>query len=156
MNNYTASGRIISSREFQFDKNGQPSNGLSVKMSVSTGQRAKEGEYPPSFIIDFTLWDKLATAILPRVVKGNIAVVSGQLAVPTIYESGSNSGVNMSYHMVHDIQIITVPGNENIEEVADSETSSDDNERDSTVSKATSKSDKKRRAAAEDDDDIPF
>lgn len=147
MNNYTVSGRIMSSRMFTFDKNGTESNGLSIKVSVNTGQRAKEGEYPPSIIIDATVWDKLATVLEPRAVKGAQIVVSGQLAAPTIYTSndGEKSGVNMAFHMVQEINILNSP-------VPESE--GDAPEVQETA--ATSTKSKKAAKPVEEEDDIPF
>jgi single-stranded DNA-binding protein len=112
MNNYTLSGRIISSRPLEYERNGVKSNGLSIKVSVMTGQKSKvEGEYPPSMIVDVTIWDKLATVLEPKAVKGNFVVATGQLALPTIYTTKDGEpGVNMALHYTNDIAIIPQEG----------------------------------------------
>lgn len=143
------SGRIISSRSFTYTKSGAESSGLSIKMSVNTGQKAKDGEYPPSFIIDVPLWDKLATISEPKAVAGTYAIVSGKLAAPTVYTSsdGEKSGVNMAFHYVDDIQFFTAP----VKGDYTGDTGG-------TKTVTETKSDKKRRAAVEEveEDDIPF
>jgi single-stranded DNA-binding protein len=151
MNNFTVSGRIMSTRSFTYSKNGGESNGLSIKLSVNTGQKSKEGEYPPSMIMEVPLWDKLAMMIEEKAIEGNHAVVSGKLAVPTIYTSsdGSKSGVSMAFHYVESIEIFPAPVKSS--RTTDSEPAA------ATQSKSEAKRQSTKAASTpEVEDDIPF
>lgn len=150
MNNSTFSGRIISVRPIVYQaKDGSDGTGLSIKISVLTGQRAEaDAKYPPSMIVEATIWGKLAEARLEQAVKGNAALVSGKLAAPVIYRTDTSEGIEVKFHEVTALEIIPTANAEPSDNYEAAPAV--------TVSSTQSKAKKAKVEQSADVDDIPF
>lgn len=105
MNNYNAVGRIVSVSVPSFKKE-KPV--LEFLISVNSGQRKKEDEqYPPTFLLKFFVWDKLAEIMEEKAEKGDMVAVSGKLAVPYAYiDKEGDPQASLSLHVVDTLQIL--------------------------------------------------
>ena len=145
MNNYSCTGRIISTDYITGD---EPSkNRLSVSVSVPTGQRRNPDEqYAPSNIVRGTLWGKLADAVNDRLVEGTtyIGVMTGTLAKLRPYNSESGEvKCSLEFHRVAEFKTYPL-----------GEYPSDDAEEDTEASKASAKKTTKKKTAPETE--LPF
>lgn len=150
MNVFTISGRIIAAELKSYDRNGQTNSFLKLKLSVSTGERKKDGEqYAPTMIVGATVWGKYGEALAANAVKGNYAVVSGSLGAPSTYETSDGAvKVDLSIYDASKVDIIPQA----------TTSSSSDSEEEAPKATASKKKAAKARVENFDDDvdDIPF
>lgn len=118
---------------------------LKITVSVSTGERKKEGEaYAPSYIIDAPIWGNFGTALQERAVQGAMVLISGSLATPSIYVPAEGEPrINLSFDKVADVNILS-DGGAKAEEAAPK------------AEKAAKKTKRVENSDEDDDDGIPF
>lgn len=120
MNNLVISGRIIRVTYKEASEMGGKNALLKLNVSVSTGERKKEGEqYAPSYIIEVPIWGNFGTALQERAVQGATVVVSGTLAAPTIYiPNEGEPRINLGFDKVAEVTILSDSGSASASEAA--------------------------------------
>ena len=112
MNNLVISGRIIRVSYRDASEMGGRNALLELIVSVSTGERKKEGEqYPPSYIIKAPVWGNFATALQERAVQGATVAISGTLAAPSVYVPDEGEPrINLGFDKVLEVNILAETG----------------------------------------------
>ncbi len=135
----TFSGRVMSVKPGEYNDKVN----LQVTMAVNSRRKKKEGEaYPPSFLVQFTLWEKHATALQEYIYEGKKIVVTGNMGVPNTYLSGQNKD---------EPKAVLQLDNPDLELIGDSASSSTE-----TSNQETKTTKKKKEQFVEEYDDIPF
>lgn len=81
---------------------------LQVTLNVSTGEKKKEGDqYPPSILVQLTLWGKYADAMEPYVIKGARLYAEGKIGVPYSYEKDGVIKTIVKLHRADEVKVLS-------------------------------------------------
>lgn len=104
LSKYYGYGRIVN-LTYKDEGNQQVMN---ISLSVRTSEKKKDSdEYPPTILVQGSLWGNRAAAMENILEKGQMIVISGSMGTPYSYEKDGEVKTILKLNQVDDIQLMT-------------------------------------------------